>query len=444
MSTKEDEKKILMIDDSDAALEIMELYVESEFENPIITAANGNEAIEILKKTSNISVIICDYNMPKGDGGDVFQYVTQNCPSIPFILVCGEDAQTIKTLPKLEGLLNNKKVLPVIPKPFRKDGLVQAVKYITKHTSPQSNQLIKKIHLNRFFQYNDIFEKNKIKILGHDDFYQAENLYMQYKERNLQYIYFEKNQFELFLALVFKEINNELNSSHRDLDEDITLQLDAIQITHESVRHNINLEMFKGFPDKISSSILNIVKSGVPFKKILEHVQVHPHLPSQLGILNSYLSCHLLSKTDEKNFDVKFSQFIKASIFMDVSLEDEELVNINDLNEKAFLKLVPSYKKYIQEHPKKSIGFFKKICEHDPLIETLIENHHGPQFSNSFKEDVENGKFSTDVVFFSMSHHLSQEILKKNLQIEQIQEVAEHIKDSYPKETIIKNLKKIA
>ena len=47
MSTKEDEKKILMIDDSDAALEIMELYVESEFENPIITAANGNEAIEI-------------------------------------------------------------------------------------------------------------------------------------------------------------------------------------------------------------------------------------------------------------------------------------------------------------------------------------------------------------------------------------------------------------
>ena len=111
MSTKKDEKKILMIDDSDAALEIMELYVESEFENPIITAANGNEAIEILKKTSNISVIICDYNMPQGDGGDVFQYVTQNCPSIPFILVCGEDAQTIKTLPKLEGLLDNKKVL---------------------------------------------------------------------------------------------------------------------------------------------------------------------------------------------------------------------------------------------------------------------------------------------------------------------------------------------
>ncbi|MEE2742702.1 MAG: hypothetical protein VYD54_02275, partial [Bdellovibrionota bacterium] len=142
--------------------------------------------------------------------------------------------------------------------------------------------------------------------------------------------------------------------------------------------------------------------------------------------------------------DTKLPQFIKASIFMDVSLEDEELVNINNLNDKTFLNLAPSYKKFIQEHPKKSIEFFKKICEHDPLIEDLIGNHHGPQFSDSFKDDVEKGKVSTDAVFFSMSHHLSQDILKNNLKIEQIQEVAEHIKDSYPKETILENLKKIA
>ena len=115
-----------------------------------------------------------------------------------------------------------------------------------------------------------------------------------------------------------------------------------------------------------------------------------------------------------------------------------------DLKESNFLKLAPSYKKYIQEHPKKSIDFFQQICEHDPLIENLIINHHGPQFSDSFKHDVEAGKVSAEVVFFSMSHHLSQDILKNSLQIKQIQEVAEHIKDSYPQETLIKNLKNIA
>ena len=53
----ESQKKILMIDDSDSALEIMELYVESEFDNPIITATNGNEAIDILKKINQIFIL---------------------------------------------------------------------------------------------------------------------------------------------------------------------------------------------------------------------------------------------------------------------------------------------------------------------------------------------------------------------------------------------------
>lgn len=436
--------KILIIDDSDASLEIMELYVESEFENPIITATSGLEAIELLKKTDNIWVILCDYNMPKGDGGDVFQYVKKNHPDIPFILVCGEDPHMLKDLPKLEGLLIDKKVLPVIPKPFRKDGLVQAVKYISKHSYNHSDQLMKKIHLNRFFQYNDLFEKNQIKILGHDEGYLAENIYLKYKEKNLQYIYFEKNQYERFLEFVSQEINEELKSPHLDLDEDIILQLDAIQIVHESLRNNINIDVITSFPQKIVQSILAIYKKGVSFEKILDHIIIHPHLPSQLSILNSYLSCHLLHQTNEENLDKKLHSFILASIFMDISLEDNELVNINSFEDKSYNNLTLSYQNLVKEHPQKSCEYMNKVCNQDTLIEKLILYHHGPAFSSDFKNIVEQGKDGTDICFFSISHNISQEIILKNLKIDQIQEVVESIKSSYPKNHILGKLKDIA
>jgi CheY-like chemotaxis protein len=436
--------KILIIDDSDASLEIMELYVESEFENPIITATSGLQAIELLKKTDNISIILCDYNMPKGDGGDVFQYVKKKHPDIPFILVCGEDPHMLKDLPKLDGLLVDKKVLPVIPKPFRKDGLIQAVKYISKHSYNHSDQLMKKIHLNRFYQYNDLFEKHRIKIIGHGEGYQAQNIYLKYKEKNLQYIYFEKNQYERFLEFVSQEINDELNSPHLDLDEDIILQLDAIQIVHESVRHNIKIDVLKDFPQKIFQSILGIYKKGVSFKKILDHIIIHPHLPSQLSILSSYLSCHLLNQTNVENLEKKINSFILASIFMDISLEDNELVNINSFENKAYINLTRSYQNLVKEHPQKSCEYMNTFYNHDPLTEKLILYHHGPSFSADFENIVEQDQDGTDICFFSISHQIAQEIIIKNLKVEQIQEVVDHIRSSYPKNHILGKIKDIA
>ena len=438
-------KKILIIDDSDSALEIMELYVESEFDNPIVTATNGNEAIDILKKNhKDISIIICDYNMPEGDGGDVYQYVNQNTPNIPFILVCGEDPHTLKNLPKLDGLLDDKKVLPVVPKPFRKDGLVQAVKYIKKHGHVEKGQSLKKIHLNRFFQYNDLFEKNKIKILGHNEDYNSESVFLKYKEKNLQYVYFEKDQYEVFIKLIYKEIENEIKSTHSNLDDDICLQLDGVQVIHEYLNLGLYITELKSFSNQLASSIFNTFKLSNSFESLRALILKHPHTPSQLAIMTAYLACFLIDVSEIAGNDDRYKSLIKASLFMDGSLEDEDLIMISNPSTGHYKKLSPSYQKLVDNHNLKSRELFEQVFPKEEKEKKLIEHHHGPQFNKNFQDFIKTGDEGTDINIFSLAQNLSQQILKKNLDTESLKKNIKELESLYSLEMMTKSLKKLA
>lgn len=84
------EDKILLVDDNETIIEIMSLYVESFGDNEVLTATSGNSAIETLQNSSGVGLIISDFNMPDGTGGDLYTYVQKTLPNIPFILQTAE------------------------------------------------------------------------------------------------------------------------------------------------------------------------------------------------------------------------------------------------------------------------------------------------------------------------------------------------------------------
>ena len=55
------------------------------------SASSGNQAIRILKSEATIDLILSDYYMPDGDGGQLLQYVRSVDPERPpFILITGQ------------------------------------------------------------------------------------------------------------------------------------------------------------------------------------------------------------------------------------------------------------------------------------------------------------------------------------------------------------------
>ncbi len=83
------EKKILIVDDEEDIREILVDSLES-LDYQTCTAADGEEAIEIIKqKHDELVAIICDLKMPKVSGDQVVNFVAQEHPIIPIIILSG-------------------------------------------------------------------------------------------------------------------------------------------------------------------------------------------------------------------------------------------------------------------------------------------------------------------------------------------------------------------
>jgi two-component system chemotaxis response regulator CheY len=90
----------------------------------IIEAENGQEGMDLLKSgdnLSNVGVILCDIRMPKVNGIECIEYIRQEAPGIPIVVVTGfPDAQMAVSL-------MNDGVKGYLVKPVEKEKLVSTV-----------------------------------------------------------------------------------------------------------------------------------------------------------------------------------------------------------------------------------------------------------------------------------------------------------------------------
>ena len=118
--------RILIIDDEKDVRDILKMQLESA-KYDIIEAENGEEGIRLMKEGSNllrVGLIICDIRMPKVNGVEAIQYIRENAPSKPILVVTGyPDNEMAVSLVK-------KGVRDYLVKPVRKDQLLKKVEAI--------------------------------------------------------------------------------------------------------------------------------------------------------------------------------------------------------------------------------------------------------------------------------------------------------------------------
>lgn len=103
--------KILIVDDDAEFLEYLKEGLQryaGQFE--VVTASNGEEAVDILKKI-RISVLVTDLDMPGMDGRALLAYMEKNRPQIPCVAMTDPESPEIKDEASAS-------VLKYIEKPF--------------------------------------------------------------------------------------------------------------------------------------------------------------------------------------------------------------------------------------------------------------------------------------------------------------------------------------
>ena len=115
--------KIMIVDDEQDIREVIKLHLgEDTFQ--ILEAGDGGEAIRILKSEDNlvsVGLILCDIRMPNVDGVECIDYLKQNAPGIPIVVI------TAFPDPQLAASLIKRGVKDYLVKPLEKEKLRQTV-----------------------------------------------------------------------------------------------------------------------------------------------------------------------------------------------------------------------------------------------------------------------------------------------------------------------------
>lgn len=83
--------KILVVDDEADVRDVIRLQLEQKGLN-VLEAEDGQKAIEILKTGDNmvnLGLILCDIRMPKVNGVEYIEFLKQQAPSIPIVVITG-------------------------------------------------------------------------------------------------------------------------------------------------------------------------------------------------------------------------------------------------------------------------------------------------------------------------------------------------------------------
>jgi len=117
-------KRILIVDDDESVRDLISRVLQYQSRYEIISARDGIEALEILRKgekCGNIYGIVTDINMPCLDGIGLAKEIDKNGRKYPILFVSGHgaDSEIVYSGPRgflskpfsIEALLNNAKKL---------------------------------------------------------------------------------------------------------------------------------------------------------------------------------------------------------------------------------------------------------------------------------------------------------------------------------------------
>lgn len=442
------EKDFLLVDDSEDALEVLELFVESEFDNELITATSGNEAIELLDKDGgDYAIVVSDYNMPDGNGAALFQHIKDKGYKVPFLLLCGEDQATMEKVPEFEPLTKSS-VTSFITKPFKKDVVVEAInenlndEEITEGAPSKAVKVpegFKKISIDKFFKYSmkrlNVFIKLSdvkfVKIIEEEDD-DPKEIVEKYARKGITHLFLETESYESFMKNISKKLTDVLAGSVKDVGKTLDAQMNSVDAIHEGLRNlGVSAEAME-LAEKSVGATLKVLKKSPNLSVLLNQMMKNKNYIYELSMINSYLSTAIAKETDwasEKTYD----KLAMASLIMDISLESEDLAKIISLDSPEFKNLSQEFQDEVADHPHASVKLLDEAEDFSSDCRNIILEHHELPEGKGFPRKLNQTKISPLSCIMIISQHYARTVLLEGHSAEVIDKIKIEISKDFNK-----------
>lgn len=358
------------------------MVIEGHFDNPYVLASSGIEAIDLLKKDPNIGIIISDYDMPNGNGSDVFAYNT-TAANYPFILLTSNDLEDCQGMASLLTVnpLNEK-----LKKPLDHKFLVKTLNRILKHGTrlvPGEMLLLPRIALKKlkvfrtpditYYHSEEPLEEN---ILFAKGTFPAEGEIDQLQADGLEFAYVSPDDYEIYIEQYSLEMERRLQSID-DFGADLSLKAEIIAMMRDAVRFLcLNQNQITRITQSLSKSAhtLNKVKSIRVYLE--EIISGHGYLIGH-SLMCGQISYILLEKLDLLQ-DNNLLTFQAAYLLQDISLSNSLFAEIMELDSLSFSNLTKAQQSMVLSHPDDSAQVAASVDNLGELTQIILSHHEKP------------------------------------------------------------------
>lgn len=372
--------KFLIVDDDSDLLEVLSMIVVSNYNVEILEATDGQMAIEKIQSTGPFDLIICDYNMPHKNGGDVFRELRKENAGTPFILISTDIDKFKRQFPTATNC-------DFIDKPFSEKNLIEKVEELLAQKSmvsqsesylPVSIEILEKIVFPGVALFIRLNHGQYIKVIPHDGNFDI-NEANRFRNKNLTHLYVELIEFKTLISNFRKNVFSSIDWNNVDTTEALAnLQPDWNLILESSRNFGWSHSIQTLAKENIAKSIM-LIKKVPKLKECLEKLkvsasgsQVTPH-----SYFLAILATAILTELDWANPGT-MQKVTFAALLHDMELSDEAFlsklsrlsgkVQESEINQQANLK--------IYSHPIKAAEFVSFWTSCPPDVDKLIIQHH--------------------------------------------------------------------
>lgn len=399
---------ILLIDDEEDILEVLEMALEMLGDFKISKVSSGNLAIEKLK-LSAFDLVICDYNMNDGNGGDVYRFLLDSNTETKYVLCSSEDPE------RHEVFFDRRLFFFHIEKPSIMGGVKNCIeKMRNSHIAipprchdyiPVSIKLLYKLDFLPTDIYLKVTSEKYLKVLHENETFDGVD-FVKYVQKNIFKLYVFSDHALLLQNKLEADVISDLGrlTQEANLGRKATGLLTAHdQIISLLSEYGLN-ENIKYAAEQSYLIAQDMVQGSSELQMLFNKILNEPSsYLSKHSLLLSVFTPLLVDKLRWSN-TIMNKKLVAASLFHDIALKE-------DLNESVY-QLTGKQSEDFKIHSQVAAEMISKISSVPHQTDIIILEHHEVGQEFGFPRGIPYTRVSPLGLVLSFSHYFVDYLLE--------------------------------
>lgn len=411
--------RVLLVDDEEAIRDIISFGISLKNKCDIVHAEDGLAAVEILNKDDNFSLIICDYNMPNMNGGEVYQFLKDKQLDIPYVMCSSDEPSDYPVFDdKLFGSILKPSIMEGVDEIFDrlKNQVDNYVEFKQKFV-PIPLNILKRLGSTPVDLYIQINDEKVLKVIRSGEEFSI-NEYEKFKLKGLDSLFIEQCYGEVFLSLLEENLFKVFSNDNLTDEQKITSVQDVIS----------NVAKSFGFSDQVMSLTnrsIDFTMSVLKKDKDLNNLVSKLLLQSNSFISTNNVICAHVCNAIVSNMaglkdrkDEVLQKLTLASFLQDISLDPDVIKTYEDFKKhvEEDKSIHRDHLQAFKQHPIKSSEIISSSKTSLPDLDRIIMESHERPDGNGFPRKLSTSRVSPLGAILILANAVS-EVIFRNIEI---------------------------